>query len=101
MNSENTESLEEELVSLDELICRRFHFPRLNSNSTVGLAKATVSLLTSLSALKSFESLLLLAVRGFGNFPNLSFSEECVKIIHIPIKEGGIDLFGVHFGYPN
>ena len=75
------------MVSLDE-ICRGDHLPRFNSNYTVGLAKVTASLLTNLRSLESFENLLLLAVEVFGDLPNLPFSVESVKRIHIPRKEG-------------
>ena len=89
MNSENPRALtlEEALVSLDE-ICRRGHLPRLNSNPTVGLAKLTASLQTNLRSLENLENLLLLAVEGFGNLPNLAFAEGWVKRIHIT-KKGG------------
>ena len=62
------------MASFDE-ICERGHLPRLNSSSTVGSAKLTGSLLINL---KSLENLLLLAVEGFGDLPNLPFSEELV-----------------------
>ena len=53
--------------------------PGLNSNSPVGLAKLTASLLTDLRSLESLENVLLLAVEGLGDLPNLTFSEEWVK----------------------
>ena len=77
-----TSSTDFVLVSLDK-ICRRGHLPRFNSNSTVDLAKLTASLLTNLRSLESLENLLL-AVEGFEDLPDLPFSEEWVKRIHIP-----------------
>ena len=73
-----SESVEEELVSLDEN-CRRSHLLRLNLNSAVQFANK--SLLSRKSRKPS-----ILAVEGFGDLPNLPFSEEWVKRIHIPRK---------------
>ena len=93
LNSENP-SLEEELVSLDD-DCRRGHLLLSNSNSTVGSAILTASLLTNLRSIESLKIFPLLAVEGFEGLPNLPFSEEWVKRIHIPKKkftENGIGL---------
>ena len=49
---------------------------------------STASLLTNLRSLKSLENLLLFAVEGLGDLPNLLFSEEWVKRINIPNREG-------------
>ena len=49
----------------------------------------------ALRSLKSLENLLFLVVEGFGDLPNLPFSEEWVTRINIPKKkstENGIDL---------
>ena len=73
-----SESLDEELVSQDEIF-RRSHLPRLDSNFKGGLAKLTASLLTNLGSLKSLANLLLLAVEAFREIPNLPFSEEWLK----------------------
>ena len=54
----------------------------------MGLAKLTASILTNLKSVESLENLLILAVEGFGDLPNLPFSEEWVKIINIRRKEG-------------
>ena len=51
------------------------------------LVKLTVSFLTNLRSFRSLENLLLLVVEGFGDLPNLPFSEEWVKRIHIPKKK--------------
>ena len=52
--------------------------------------------LTNIRSLNSLGNLLLLAVEGFGDLPNLPFSEEWIKRIHIPKKkratENGIGL---------
>ena len=55
----------------------------------------TASLLTNHRSLKSLENLLLLAVEGFGDLPNLPFLEKWAKRINILKKkatENGIDL---------
>ena len=44
-------------------------------------------MLTNLRSLESLETLLLLAVEGFGDLPNLPFSEDLVKRINIPKKD--------------
>ena len=44
--------------------------------------------ITNLTSLNSLENLLLLAVEGFGDLPNLPFSEEWVKRISILKIEG-------------
>ena len=58
---------------MDKVICL------MNLNCTVDLAKLTACLLTNLRSLESLENLLLLAVAGFGNLPNLPFSDEFRK----------------------
>ena len=49
---------------------------------------STASLLTNLRSLRSLENLLLLTVEGLRDLPNLPFSEEWVKRINIPKREG-------------
>ena len=51
-------------------------------------AKLTASLLSSLRSFESLESLLLLAVEALRDLPNLPFSEEWLKRINTPKREG-------------
>ena len=59
----------------------------MNSENPRVLRKIA-SLIANLASLKSLDNPLLLAVEGFGDLSNLQFSEEWVKRIHIPKKEG-------------
>ena len=81
-NSENPKVLSKDCFRID-LTKSVNDVPRLNLNSTVDLAKLIASFLINKS-----RNLLLLAVKGFGDLPNLRCSEEWLERIHIPKKEG-------------
>ena len=86
VNSENLRVLKKNWFHWTKSADKVIYHVGIRTPRTVGLAKLTASLLTNL------DKYLSLAVEGFGDLPNLPFSEDWVKRMHIPATENGIGL---------